>query len=301
MSQSNIEKLALIRQIELNNNPKNINRTFDVKHLKSIHAYLFQDSQKERNSGLFRPEKNDVHSKNREDTYSVRKPFFYEPLPNDNKVDNIIKQADEKLTLSKSPNEKVNILSNLYAELDYQHPFVEGNSRTIRTFLQHIAQKHDITLDWQSMVQNKDEFYRARDFEIAKRNDEIKPINDIEEYMLEEAKRYNTKNYIASQIAMHNGRYLHQIIKDCCDYPNKELFEKLDNIQIKKDYPTISTQDIYKIELYKNYLLEKYQSPASQQLALALEQLHSQLPNIATGKIALPDLPNLKSKEDRER
>lgn len=290
MVQDTIEKLALIRQIELANNPNIIARSYDVKHLKSIHAYLFQDSQKERVAGSFRPAKDDVHSKNRMDTYSIRKPFYYEPLPSENKVDNIIKQADEKLTSSKSPNEKVNILSSLYVELDYQHPFVEGNSRTIRAFLEHIAQRHGIELDWRSTAQNKDEFYRARDFEIAKINSSINPTNEIEVYMLEEAQRYNTKDYIASQIAMHGGRYLNQIIKDCANYPNKKLLDKLESNQIKKDYPTISEKDLSKIDGLMQVYLEKYHDKPKAQKAF-LEQIQSQLPDIASGKIILPDLP----------
>lgn len=299
MTQDNIEKLALIRQIELANNPNVISRSFDAKHLKSIHAYLFQDSEKERSAGLFRPEKDDVHSKNRSETYSIRKPFYYEPLPNENKVDSIIKQANEKLTSSKSPNEKVHILSNLYTELDYQHPFVEGNSRTIRTFLEHIAQKHGIEIDWRSTAHNKDEFYRARDFEIAKKNIEIKPINDIEAYMLEEAQRYNTKDYIISQIAMHGGRYLNQIIKDCSNYPNKELLDKLESNQIKKDYPTISDNDAKTIETFITYQLSQHQSSVAQKAIL--EKIQSQLPDIASGRITLPDPPTQDKNKSKGR
>lgn len=292
MTQDDIEKLAFIRQIELSNNPNAISRSFDVKHLKSIHAYLFQDSQTERVAGYFRPAKEDVHSKNRNETYSVRKPFYYEPLPNESKVDSIIKQANENLEKTQSPKKKIEILSNLYADLDYQHPFVEGNSRTIRTFLQHIAQNHDIKLDWRSTAQNKDEFYRARDFEIAKINSSINPTNEIEAYMLEEAQRYNTKDYIATQIAMHNGRYLHQIIKDCCDYPHKELLEKFEPKNTKNQYPNLSNDNAQKIEIMAMQILSKCPDNFEAQKK-GLEMLQEQISDIANGKIPLPELPDI--------
>lgn len=299
MTQDDIEKLAYLRGLELQEKRDLVSLTFDANHLKSIHAYLFQDSEKYRNSGAFRLPKNDVHSKNRTDTYSVRKPFFYEPSPSEHKVDAFIKQADTNLSLSKSTNDKIEILSNLYASLDYEHPFVEGNSRTIRTFLEHMAQKHGIDLDWRHTAQNKDEFYRARDFEIAKRNAELKPSSDIESYMLEETKRYNTKEFIASQIATHNGRYLHQIIKDCCSYPNKELLEKLNTTQIKKDHPNLSNQDIQKIQLYKDHILAQYPNPKAQQAIL--EKINNQLPEIASGKISLPDLPTIEKDTNKDK
>lgn len=91
--------------------------------------------------------------------------------------------------------EKTEILSKLCAELDYQHPFTEGNSRTIRLFVSDMASKHGIELDWQNTAKNKDELYRARDFEVASRNLAIQPKDDLEAYMLEEAQRYKSKEY----------------------------------------------------------------------------------------------------------
>ncbi|STZ74862.1 cell filamentation protein Fic [Moraxella lacunata] len=292
MNQEEIEKLAYLRGLEIAERKDLINQTFDLKHLKSIHTYLFQDSQTERVAGSFRPVREDVHSKNRNETYSVRKPFYYEPLPNESKVDSIIKQANENLGQTQSPKKKIEILSNLYADLDYQHPFVEGNSRTIRTFLEHIAQNHGIELDWRSTAQNKDEFYRARDFEIAKRNNEINPTNDIEAYMLEEAKRYNTQDYIATQIAIHNGRYLHQIIKDCCNYPHKELLETFEPKNTKNQYPNLSNDNAQKIEIMAMQILLKCPDNFEAQKK-GLEMLQEQIPDIASGKIPMPDFPDL--------
>ena len=62
----------------------------------------------------------------------------------------------------------------------------------------------------------------------------------------------------------------------------------------RKDSPTITARFgggsmSNKITIIKNELLSKYSSPTTQQIAL--EKIHSQLPDIASGKITLPDLP----------
>lgn len=59
-------------------------------------------------------------------------------------------------------------------------------------------------------------------------------------------------------------------------------------------YPNLSESQVAKIEVYKNYLLEKYTIPEAP--SLALEHLNKQILNIASGKIVLPELPQERSK-----
>lgn len=40
MNQEDIEKLAYLRGLEISEHKELVEQTFDVKHLKSIHAYL---------------------------------------------------------------------------------------------------------------------------------------------------------------------------------------------------------------------------------------------------------------------
>ncbi|WP_163598189.1 zeta toxin family protein [Moraxella catarrhalis] len=58
---------------------------------------------------------------------------------------------------------------------------------------------------------------------------------------------------------------------------------------IRKNYPNISEKNAQKIELLVNSMLEQYATPQAQQEIL--EKIHSQLPDIASGKITLPDPP----------
>lgn len=75
-----------------------------------------------------------------------------------------------------------------------------------------------------------------------------------------------------------------------------ELLAKLSIEQIKKDHPTISDNNAKAIELFINTQLAKYHDKPNAQQAI-LEQIQSKLPDIASGKISLPDLPN----QDKEK
>ncbi|MFC0821244.1 Fic family protein [Moraxella marmotae] len=275
MNQYIIEQLAFTRQLEIENDQTIVKKSFDSNHLKNIHAYLFQDSQKERSSGKFRQPMNDVHSKNRA-IYPIKKPFFYHPTPSEEAIDGIISQADKNLAKTYNFNQKTEILSQLYADLDYQHPFIEGNSRTIRLFISDMALKHGIILNWQQAAKNKDEFYRARDFEIASRNLQLQPKSELESYMLEEAKRYNSKDYIAIQISQHQGRYLQKIIKDNCQAINKEHL--------------LNAEQIKSVTLARQYAQHQF-SENPEKLKEALKKIDDTIPDIVSGKAVLPTLP----------
>lgn len=69
----------------------------------------------------------------------------------------------------------------------------------------------------------------------------------------------------------------------------QQLKDQLTANNIKKDYPTISDNDAKTIELFANYQLSQHQNPKAQQAIL--EKIQSQLPDIESGKIVLPDLP----------
>lgn len=82
-----------------------------------------------------------------------------------------------------------------------------------------------------------------------------------------------------------------QIIPITEEQKNKldELLEKLNKETINSEYPNLANNDIEKIEMFKNAMLKQYTTPQAQQAIL--EKIQSQLPDIASGKITLPDLP----------
>lgn len=74
------------------------------------------------------------------------------------------------------------------------------------------------------------------------------------------------------------------------------LKQQLTKDNIKKDHPTISDNNAKAIELFIKTQLAKYHDKPNAQQAI-LEQIQSKLPDIASGKISLPDLPN----QDKEK
>jgi len=63
---------------------------------------------------------------------------------------------------------------------------------------------------------------------------------------------------------------------------------------LKENYPTLTDSQLSNIESFKNNLMERYTTPEAQ--SMALEHLYKQIPDIASGKIVLPELPEEQSK-----
>jgi len=64
-------------------------------------------------------------------------------------------------------------LATLYADLDFQHPFTDGNSRTLREFTRcWVAEKTSQHLTWAHTIdpfETRDALYLARDAEVLRR------------------------------------------------------------------------------------------------------------------------------------
>ena len=210
-----IEKKAIVRLLELNFDPEQIKGTLDASHLKSIHAFIFQDSPV-RKGGQFRTANyQDVHSKNR-GIYLPQIRFFYHNAPTEEAVNEILQNGKRALSLATNTEEFANALTDIYAELDYQHPFVEGNSRTLRYFTELLAQSYGYDLNWNILPSNEHTFhnlYRARDYEVVKQNLKVDASNsEVEAHKLEELKRYQSKERLETQIKMNGGMFLNEII-----------------------------------------------------------------------------------------
>lgn len=63
-------------------------------------------------------------------------------------------------------------MAQVYGDLDYLHPFREGNSRILRTFTRQLAREAGFTLDWSPSKADgvaRDRLYRARDAAVIQR------------------------------------------------------------------------------------------------------------------------------------
>lgn len=166
------ELKSFARISDLEDSP--IEGNFDSVHLQAIHAYIFQDSP-QHSPGQFRPDVKHAWTKNRvleSNGLSYLVPYCRGKF--------IPKKLTQALRNLKTPaqvsamdaTEFSSYLGSLYGDLDYIHPFSEGNSRTLRTFTRLMARHWGIDLDWSASNANaasRDQLYMARDIEVLKR------------------------------------------------------------------------------------------------------------------------------------
>lgn len=161
-------------------------------HLISIHSALFKDDYYY-NGGMLRSNSN--HSRERiiqhalkeEANYSV---FYCPNKPTKEKIDEVLSSfyssfsslknefcLKRELSLLDSDREEISVmqdktaklLSNLYSQLDFIHPFEDGNSRTIREFVRQVAHNIGCQIDYSKTNVNektREQFYLARDYQV---------------------------------------------------------------------------------------------------------------------------------------
>lgn len=161
-----------------------IQGNFDLTHIQTIHQYLFQDlgriSESYKNKyrpGEFRQElpTDKVHVKTRYlrewgrlndvvysnmDKLVIQETAAY--LKDALKIDQL-KQMDIA-SFSKR-------MANIYAHLDFLHPFEEGNSRTLREFTREVSLAAGYDLHWEktnTASKSRDILYIARDIAVNK-------------------------------------------------------------------------------------------------------------------------------------
>ena len=160
-------KLISNRVSELNEQP--IKGNFDVAHLKAINHYLFQDFPQynylpgfdQYTPGKFRLENirsGDWHKPRELLSLGVsleKDNQFYVAYSNMTKEDIkklediLLTKADPEKLKRLDPKEVPGALADLYADLDYIHPFQDGNSRTLRLFTRQLAKESGYELKWE--------------------------------------------------------------------------------------------------------------------------------------------------------
>lgn len=125
-------ELVLLRTHELNENP--LKGSFDFKHLKSIHKYLFQDVYRWagdiRNCNIAKQDlfclTENIESFGNEIFNKLEKENYYIDYDYETKIDKLIE---------------------LFADINALHPFREGNGRTQRLFIENLSKINGIYLD----------------------------------------------------------------------------------------------------------------------------------------------------------
>jgi cell filamentation protein len=164
------------RILELRENP--VSGNFDVAHLKEINRRIFQDlpahGYNDVTPGQFRPAVPSGYDwiKERQlEHIDGRTCVSYSPMDKSarNRLDEVLEKADPKELSKLGMDEFSREIGNLYVELDYIHPFPDGNSRTLREFTRELAEASGYRIHWERFSQSpigRDKLCIARDLSV---------------------------------------------------------------------------------------------------------------------------------------
>ncbi|GHU49841.1 hypothetical protein AGMMS50289_26780 [Betaproteobacteria bacterium] len=86
------------------------------------------------------------------------------------RLDKALQRANPNELRKLNPKYFAKGMAELYTQLDYVHPFTEGNSRTLRVFTQQLARASGYEIDWNhpnTSDRSRDFLYIARDREVG--------------------------------------------------------------------------------------------------------------------------------------
>jgi cell filamentation protein len=164
---------SFYRVLELSLHP--IAGRFDAQHLKRIHGHIFQDFAEYQPGRYREPQRQHPQyvKSRRLEVALTRHHVHYLPHVFAARVDQVLHAFDGVAGLRGLPlDQAADKLAALYGDLDHAHPFVEGNSRTLRTFTVQLAQEAGYRLDWGTAAADalaRDRLYVARDVAVTQR------------------------------------------------------------------------------------------------------------------------------------
>jgi len=161
------------RLVELRLDP--VRGQFDATHLKEINRRIFQDLPglgfSEATPGEYRlpvAAGNDWVKTRKLESVGIRLSVAYSPMDSNarSRLEDILESADPAVLSGLSTRAFTAAMGRLYSEVDYIHPFVDGNSRTLREFTRQLAERSGYMLAWERFGQSpagRDILYIARD------------------------------------------------------------------------------------------------------------------------------------------
>lgn len=164
---------TLWRIAELRINP--VRGNFDVEHLREINRRIFQDLPDlgfdDVTPGQYRPPvrlDSDWCKYRQLASQNVILAVAYSRMDLDaiNQLNNALKKANPAELSKLKTAEFTEAMGRLYVDLDYIHPFRDGNSRSLREFTRQLAEESGYSLDWERFNKNiygRDVLYIARD------------------------------------------------------------------------------------------------------------------------------------------
>lgn len=230
------------RVVELELEP--VRGNFDAAHLKGVNRRIFQDLPgagfDHVTPGEFRKPVADGLDWMKQRVLSTVDGPFYVVY---SRMDDAAKARLNKALEAVHPDEMRGLktpeftarFAKIYAELDYVHPFSDGNSRTLRTFTRQLAKEAGYAVDWERFGRSdvgRDLLYIARDRSV---NELAKPHVQNENTM---------RQILYSQDRLEGNRALPGLLCDAVRPSRAVAFEQLSERDALKEYPEL--QEAYK-------------------------------------------------------
>jgi len=218
---------------------------FDAAHLKEVNRRIFQDLPgagfDDVTPGEFRKSVPDGLDWMKQRSLSTVDGSFYVAY---SRMDDAATVRLDKVLESAKPDELRDLktpeftarIAEIYAELDYVHPFSDGNSRTLRTFTKQIAKESGYELDWERFGRSpsgRDLLYIARD----------RSVNELAKPHIQHEQSIHKIIYTVDRL--EGNRDLPNLLRDAVRPSRAVAFERLPEQDALQEHPEL--KEAYKM------------------------------------------------------
>ena len=250
--------------------------SFDVAHLKEVNRRIFQDLPGrgfgDVTPGQFRPAIPEGPDWMKNRALSTQPGSFFVAY---SRMDASAQERLAKVLESVSPvvlrelktADFVTAMAKLYTELDYAHPFSDGNSRTLRVFTQQLAGESGYQLDWEQFAVNdtgRDLLYIARDKSV---NQLAKPHMQHEHSLLK---------IIQTEARVAHCRDLADLLRDVVRPLRAIAFESMPQADALQAHPDLAAAYKTLDMAARQFGVSAPSNPQAQNAALDLVSAHIQ-------------------------
>lgn len=262
------------RIVELELNP--VEGNFDVQHLKEINRRIFQDlpelGVEEVSPGEFRdavPPGQDWVKNRLLSTVDGVFCVAYSPMDEAalERLDDLLDELSIDELTELDMEQFSNSLAELYAELDYLHPFSDGNSRTLRSFTGQLAGAAGYDIDWGRFNRSpldRDLLYVARDLDVI----------ELALPSIQNEKTRQEVTHTADRLA--GNRDLSCLFSEAIRPSRAVAFETLSEADALEQYPELATA-YQELQEAKDYFIREGLQDTEEMRQLAVDAVATQI------------------------
>jgi cell filamentation protein len=261
------------RIAELRINP--VCGSFNAAHLKEINRHIFQDLPElgfaDVTPGVFRPAVSpdlDWIKARSLETVSVISFIAYSPMDKAarKRLDEVLKEANPAKLSKLKTAEFTRVIGQLYTEIDYIHPFRDGNSRTLREFTRELAEASGYALEWDRFSlapAGRDILYIARDLSVNKLS-----LPHVQHFGIR-------RDIMLSMDQLGNNRELPDLLRDAVRPSRSIAFERLPEVDALARHPDLA-EAFQTVRAAAEYFAAKVPDADAQRKALLAVRMHVQ-------------------------